>query len=356
LKGAGQESTERGQIISAFERDVAQEMLREKAAALLMDVRKAYFKVLLLREEASYRDSSIKLANEILAHSRAKVEAGVFKPMESLEAEVGLIRRKTEKIDTEKDYLDALDELGSLLGGKLESQINAKIEQLPKVALDENEALSNAISKRPELLLKMIEIQKSGFENELSQKDLLPQLDLVGSYGRMGLGGDFGDSLDDFSGGGHHSWQIGLSLNFPLGNKEGRGERLRSENVLKGQKAKLNQIVLDVRNEIHRSARLVRIQEEKMALASQERELAEKKLQNLLQLYEEGIVSTRQVLEGEEDLEKSHSALRNAKASYNIAATIYQLASGALLDSEGRVLPSELSAAGGMPVAVKVGD
>ncbi|NIQ93749.1 MAG: TolC family protein, partial [Desulfuromonadales bacterium] len=63
--------------------------------------------------------------------------------------------------------------------------------------------------------------------------------------------------------------------------------------------------------------------------------LAEEELRTLFKRREVGLATTREVLEGEEDLAEAKSLYSDALAEYNVAVTEYYRVTGQLLEKEG---------------------
>jgi outer membrane protein TolC len=70
-------------------------------------------------------------------------------------------------------------------------------------------------------------------------------------------------------------------------------------------------------------------------VASRGRDLAEEQLRTLLKRKDVGLATTRDVLEGEEDLAEARTELTAAFADYNKAVTDYLRVTGQLLEHAG---------------------
>ena len=144
------------------------------------------------------------------------------------------------------------------------------------------------------------------------------------------------------------SWQVGLNFSMPLGNRAARGDLRSSELRLHSQRATLNQLRESVRNEIRSAIRAIDLARTKMQVAKRGKQLAEERLQILLGRKEVGLATTRDVLQGEEDLALANTNRISSVADFNNAITSYLQASGQLLDHEGFVL-GDVSAASDAP-------
>lgn len=350
LRDLGVTVTERGILFAVEDRNISVQDLRERAFAVISDARKGFFEVLRLRDNLVYRETSVALAEKVLVENRARVEAGVLAPVENLEAEVGLQTRQRELLDANRNYEDALDQLALLLAMPDGLSVADVPLGQPDLETDEARAMQTALEARPDLLRRAAEIVRLGIERQVAHNQLLPALDLTGSYSHRGLGESYSKDIEDIREGDLNSWEIGLRLSYPLGNRDARYEYLRTEQRLKGRHAQQAQLREEVRTEIRSAIRLLEVSRKKIEVTSKGRALAEEKLRTLLKRKEVGLATTRQVLEGEEDLALARTDHTAALTDYNNAVTDYLRVSGQLLQAEGVRFVESLAARGEGPL------
>ncbi len=338
LQGFGQTVTEQQILFAVQDRHVAVQDLRAQAFALLSQVRDSYYDILRYRDNLKYRETSVALAERILAENRSRVNAGVLPPIEILEAEVGLTQRERELLDAQRAYQDALDQLAVLLNFPQGVEVGDDELLAHELLADEDAGFRAALSKRPDLQQRQREIEKLDIERTVNRNQLLPAVDLTARYARKGLGEDYGDDLDSIGSDDLNNWNIGLSLSYPLGNREARNELRKTELRIKGQQARLQQFREEVRNEIRAAVRLLDVNRKKIEVARRGRELSEEKLRTLLKRKEVGLATTRDVLEGEDDLARARTDQIASLADYNRSVTEYLRVSGLLLETEGVTL------------------
>ncbi|MEJ2202382.1 MAG: TolC family protein [Desulfuromonadaceae bacterium] len=329
---------------------VAVESLRSQACELLAQVRNGYFDVLRYRDNRTYRQISVALAQKILDENRLRVKAGVLPPIDVLEAEVGLTQRQRELLDAQRAYQDALDLLAVLLN--MPQGVAVADEELlaGELLVDEETAYDSALCRRPELLQQQRAIEKLEIERTVNRNQLLPAVDLIARYARKGFGEDYSDDMDSFGSDDLNDWSIGVAFSYPLGNRQARNELLKTDLLIKGQQARLQQLREDIRNEIRAAVRLIEVNRKKIDVANRGRELAEEKLRNLLKRKEVGLATTRDVLEGEDDLARARTDQIASLADYNQSITEYLRVSGLLLENEGIRLLAEIDPEADQPL------
>lgn len=335
LKGFGRTVTEQQILFAVKDRELSVQDLRQRAFDIIAQVRDTYYEVLRLRTDMKYRHTSVALAQKILDENRVRVEVGVLPPLDVLEAEVGLKTRERELLNAQRAYQDALDALAVLLFAPQSLEVADEELEVLTLATDEEAGLRAALVKRPDLLRQLKSIERVGIEKEVARNQLLPRVDLGASYAQKGFGQEYSDDMDLLVKEDLRNWEIGVNFSYPLGNREARNDYQRSRLRQAGEHARLAQLREDVRKEIRAAIRLLEVSSKQIETARRGRELAEEKLRILLKRMEVGLATTRDVLEGEEDLALAGTDLTASLAEYNRAVTEYLRATGLLLEREG---------------------
>lgn len=343
LQGFGPTVTEQEILLSIKDRETSVQDLRTEVFNLLSAVRNTYYETLRTRDDLTFREASVRVAEQVLKENRARVEVGVLPKVELLEAEVGLKSRQRDLLDADRVYRNSLDQLALLLNSDQTLQPSMRLEQ-HEVPLDEEQGYSDSLVRRPDLQRRLRELDRIDLEKVLSEDLLKPNLDLRASYGQQGLGDGFGTSLSSLGEDDLHIWQLGLSFSYPLGNQAARSDLQRNRVRQKGKLAELQQLKAEIRTEIRLAIRQVKVARSKIEVSQSERALAEEKLEILLGRKNVGLATTRDVLEGEQDLASAQSELVTALADYNKAVTEYLRVTGQLLEHEGVRFAGELNA------------
>lgn len=350
LRGFGRTVTEQEILFATHDRDISVEDLRERAFEVIAAVRTAWFDALRFRDEVEFRRTSVGLAGRVLEENRARVEAGVLAPVEILEAQVGAQLRERELLDSLRAYQDALDRLTLRLN--LQEQVEVAAEPLtaPPVEVSEEEGFRAALVKRPELLRRLQEQERLELARRLARNNLLPQVDLTASYGHSGVGGEYSEVLDDLGDRDFRNWEVGVLLSYPLGNRGARSEVVRNRLLLSSQKAQVAQLRDEIRQEIRSAIRDLEVNRKKIEVTELGTRLAAERLETLLKRKDVGLATTRDVLEGEEDLAEARTLHISALADYNLALTGYLRATGLLLEHAGIRFTGDLSPASERPL------
>jgi outer membrane protein TolC len=96
-----------------------------------------------------------------------------------------------------------------------------KLLAIPEM-FDLEQSWQTAMSMRPDLLQAKVAVERLDVNRQLQKNQLLPELDLTGSYGRTGLAGTLGASYGDIPGNKFPNYSYGAVLTVPLGNRAAR--------------------------------------------------------------------------------------------------------------------------------------
>jgi outer membrane protein len=342
LKNFGRTVTEQGILFAVKDRQRSLQDLRNQAFSVLSSVRDAYFEVLRSRDELAYRQTSLELAQRVLKENQARVRVGVMAPIDVLEAEVGVKQREGDLLDAQRQHQDALDNLALLLDTRQPLQAGDEPLAVTPLATDPEAGFQSALAGRPDIQQQLRDIERLQIEQQIARNQRLPALDFLAAYSHKGLGKDYSDDWQDISSDRFPNWQVGVKLSYPIGNRAARNEVLRDRVRAKGLQVRLAQLQEEVRTQIRAAIRLLEVSRKKVEVSSRGRDLAAEKLRTLLKRKDVGLATTRDVLQGEDDLALARTTEISSLAAYNNAVTQYLSVTGQLLEREGVVFTGKL--------------
>jgi outer membrane protein TolC len=213
-------------------------------------------------------------------------------------------------------------------------------------------AIQTALAERPELHTQQLDIEQARIESQFARNQERPRLDLDVGYGFSGIGGDvlvedeetgqlrkipggFGDALSQITGLDFRGWSAELIFGFPIQNRTARAARAiadidlaRAESALEDAR---NAIVTEVRG----AARRVETAAKQIEAAKASRVFQERNLDAERKRYENGMSTSFQITQIQEDLTQALSREVNAVVNYRVALAEYQRVTGRLLEDEG---------------------
>ena len=363
LQNGGRLVTERGIRVAQLDTLSSLDDLELAIADTIQQVENAYWTLVEAREQLAVAEESLSLAENLHEMNKVQVEVGTKAPLELVTSEAGIATRQEEIIRAQAAVGDGEDVLRQLLN--LEDtfwalQIVPQTDpEIARPTIDLNQALQTAIQKRPELRSEEVQLQRLELDSRFFRKQRQPRLDLDVRYGYNGVGGDFqqflpgsgpfdpnpqfitvpgglDDALQQIADGDFDGWQIGLNFGLPLQNRDAKARSTIADLALEQGRTRLDDLLLSIRTEVRRTARGVQSAAQQIDSARVSRQLSERNLEAEQKRYDNGLSTSFQVLEIQEDLSAARSREVSAITGYRRALAAFYRAIGSLLE-ENRV-------------------
>jgi outer membrane protein len=120
-----------------------------------------------------------------------------------------------------------------------------------QVQFNVEDQINTAMETRFELGQQQLRVDNAGVAADVAKNNLLPQLNLIGSAGPKGIGGEFGEAVQDQWGLDHFDYTVGLQLEVPIGNRAARAiwrrAQLQRMQAIDQYRGLVDQVALDVR-------------------------------------------------------------------------------------------------------------
>lgn len=361
LRNLGRTSTERGIRIAQLNSDISRETFEQQVASTLQLVENAYWDLVQARKEVEVAEESLGLAQDLHRMNKVRVDVGTLAPLELVQSEVGIATRQEAIILAQQTRDNAEDTLRQFLHfeeGQLWDLpiVPTTPPETPALQPDLAQSIDTALKERPELRNQELQLDLRALDVAYYRNQTLPQLNLTTRYGYNGIGGTIrnpttgeiiqtGDASDaikqlrdrDFNG-----WRIQLDFLYPLQNRAARARKAIADVNLEQGKTQMTQLQETVRTEVRRAVRGVRTAAQEIESAGASVRLAEQNVDAERKRYENGLSTSFQVLQIQEDLTAARSRQVAAIAGYRRALAEYYRATGRLLAAEGVELDDPL--------------
>lgn len=182
----------------------------------LLQVRTAFYNVLLAREKITVQESNLELLQSQLKTATDRYRAGTVSSFEQLRAEVAVANARTPLITARNDYRLAIEALRQALGFTTNTPDTAtkvpefvgSLEYSP-TNFDLQAAFSSAHANRPDLQ-RLAKLTQAGEQSiTTARSGYFPNVSLFGGWAlRKGVTNSFGDSVDGFMAGVQSQWNI----------------------------------------------------------------------------------------------------------------------------------------------------
>jgi outer membrane protein TolC len=337
LRNAGEEVSTASIAIAGYNEQIAQARTRLLVIAQLAGVERSYWRLYAARRELEVAQRQFELAEEQLRSAERRVNAGDSPPLEAVRAQSGVAQRLEAIIVAENNVLATQRELKRTMNradldvGSAQALIPATPPDPAPYDLDPDRLTTLAIDNRDELLEVELGLLSDAVNEGFARNQLLPLLNLDGSYTFSSLATTARENLDRLVNNKFQSFSVGISGEVPLGNEaaEARLERAvltRLQRVL-SKAARAQSIRQDVLDAIDR----VRAGWQRILAARQAAILAGRTLEGERRQFDAGSRTSTDVLDAATRLAEAQLAEIRALTDYQIAKVDLAVATGTTL-------------------------
>ncbi|MGH7289301.1 MAG: TolC family protein [Myxococcota bacterium] len=305
----------RREILDAeYNLDILEAQLRAQILQVTAQVKEAYYNTLLAQRLIEVSEQALVRDRSLLEASRALFEAGRATRRDVLSAEIRISDDEASLARNRAALEGAQLVLRDVLGTPIGQPIRAAEATVPfePVPIRLASWIASALENRPELRQLLTRLDQSSLAVQVASNDVLPMLDFLGSYRRVGFDSSWRKTWDLNS----QVWAAGLHFEIPLGNVAAR-ERLRAakflhERVERELEAQRRLIEIEVRTEE------ISLRENLGNLAAQTAkvEQARDKLETANTRFRLGLADNFDVTDAQEDLVSAESEFLVAIVDY----------------------------------------
>lgn len=348
-----------GLRLAASDRAGAAADLGRQLADTVAAVERAYWTLVAAHREVEVRREAVRLAEEQLAETEARIETGAVPETEIAQPRAELERRRGELLAAREGAIRAESALKLLILGdgeperwteRLAPQEGLEVTLEP---VDVGTAMAAALAARPEVARLEAELERRRAERALARDAVLPALDAVVSYDRYGLAGDanpaagpsgaplaglrggLGDSFDRLGDGELEDTRVALLLSVPIGNREARAGAVAAESAERRAAAELAGLRKAIRAEVLDAGAALETAGQRIETARAARDAAEVQLESERLRFRSGLSTNFLVLTRQNDLSRARLDEIAAQTDYRRAETELARVTGNLLAQRG---------------------
>ncbi|MCB1034183.1 MAG: TolC family protein [Acidobacteria bacterium] len=366
LRGFGRKATERGILLAKKSIGQSRETFELQVIDTLRQVDGAYWNLVSARKQLEVSQQSLDLAKELHERNRIRVEVGTLAPFELVQSEAGIAQREGDIIRNQAAVGDAEDALRRLLNLDQGPAWSLSIVPVSDPGVEEMEidlgaALATALQKRPEIRQQQLELDRLEIDAHFFANQKRPRLDLQVGYGASAVDGRFfaedpdtglpdrndilqdGDILDAFTEAlklDADGWSVGLIFAIPLQNRSARAQSLIADLALERGNLSLTDLQQQIATEVRSSVRQVEAAAREVDAARASKRAQEKSLEAERKRFENGMSTSFQVLQIQENLAEAQSTEVQAVTNFRSRLVDYYLSIGSLLEERGIRLTS----------------
>jgi outer membrane protein TolC len=301
--------------------------------------------------------------------TKIRIDVGSLAPIDITQTELGIAQAEQDIITAEGLIGDATDRIKRQLNFDTASWPEPIVPtdkvQLEPLKIDVGQGTQEALTRRPEILAQAYTTDSERIRYEYWSNQTLPAVNLTGSYGAVGQGGQFffdpcvipGDPrcpdptnppppiviANNGLGNAYHqslnrlfpNWSIGLNISYPILNRYAKGQRGAAKYSWESNRALLTTTQQDVIVDVRRAARDIDQAQRQIVATQKGRELAERNLDAEKKKFDNGMTTSFQVNQIQRDLSAARTLELQALVVYRKAVAAYHTAIADILEWKG---------------------
>jgi len=232
LRNAWQEFNLAGVNLARLNHEIALLGFRQKAEDISTEVISAYWRLMQARHEVEIQQRLLDRTLETLKKVEGRKEIDAT-DVQIKQTEASAKAREAVLLGARRRAIDMQDALVRLMADPQMGVLN-KLEIVPRSApcmttekLEPSEILALAIKKNSVLHQARVAITIADINILIAENQKMPRLDLIASTRIQGLAREAGGAHDQMFGGDYASYAVGISLEYPLGNRQREAELLK---------------------------------------------------------------------------------------------------------------------------------
>jgi outer membrane protein TolC len=346
LKDFGPQAARSEIIIARNSLDMMNKDLDKVLQDTVYRVEETYWNLVLCVEDLKIKQSSLRLAQDLLERNRKAAKAGTLASVNVLNAETQVAAREADVLKAEAAVRNAEDELKLVINLPAENKDADLLRILPgeeiapaKKDVSLEEAMAVALQHRPDLQALRIGIRAGEFDVSLARNQTLPGLSLTASLWSPGVSGTrlvypesdpFGDPIERIPGGRSGSLKdvfgfkfvnvsLGLSLEVPVGNFLSRAAVARARVGLEQKTLEAKKLEQEIMTKVKIALRDVGMNFERIQTLKRASALAQKQLEAEEEKLKAGYSTSYFVLQYQAELSLQRSQELAAMIEYRLA-------------------------------------
>ena len=330
------DNTRQQVLVTSKNREIADVTLQQTVAVTTRTVRNSFWDLAYAIASLGVQRQSLDLAEESLRDTKARVEIGTTPPIDIVEAEAEVARRREAVIVAEGQIGDAEDTLRTLVfDPNMPDFWTIKIEpsDLPAFApinVDTEAAVRNALSRRTDLSQTRKSIEAEDINIRFYRNQTLPDVSASVNYGLQGLGGtqlqrglgpfgpgtgdvlsisqrSYGSVLSDLFANQYPNWTAGLNISYPIGTSSAEANLARTQLEKTQAQTRLRNQELQIATQVRVAAREVMTNQQRVESSRSARQLAERRLEAEQRKFEAGTSTSFLVFQAQRDLSQARN-------------------------------------------------
>jgi outer membrane protein len=275
LRGFGSDLNRRFIHIAKNSEKISDYIFQQQVISTISGVIRLYDDLVSLNADMRVKQETLTTAQRLLEDNNNKVDQGTLAPIEATRAQAQVAAAQQDLINSEgyvrQQELILKNVLARNWAGdpavhdaRIVPTDSLALEPLP--AQTTAEIVDLALQNRPEYQAAKLQLTNSQISLKGTRNELLPELDLVGTFQNSGLAGaqnpglplstqpgvngNYGTVLDQILKGTSPTYSVGINLTLPVRNRIAQSDVARDELQLRQTQVRLKQLENQIRAEV----------------------------------------------------------------------------------------------------------
>jgi outer membrane protein TolC len=323
--------------------EISDVQFRQTVVNTIANVKQSYYDLIYALDNLDAQRKSLGLAQQLLEENRIKVRVGTMAPLDVVSAQSEVAGREANVIAAEATVQDVEDTLKRAMFTESDTASwNTRLVPTDRptaapVTVDVDAAIKTALAKRTDIQAARKSLESAEYGISYAKNQLLPSLNLAAGYGTNGLGGTqvldpvtrnplptpiaggWGDAVSDVFGRTYPTWTLGVTLSYPVLNRQGSANAARARVARDQQQAMVHQAELGIVQEVRAAGRAVDTNYKLVESTRAARVLQEQRLDAETKKFAAGMSTNFLVTQAQRDLAVAAVAELQAVANYRKA-------------------------------------
>ncbi len=340
-------------------REISDVQFRQTIINTVATVKGYYYELLFAIDNLAAAQTNLDLAKRLLGENEIRVKVGTMAPLDVVTAQSEVAARETNVILAENALAEAEDDLKraifpqndpAMWSTRVVPTDHPTAEPMP---VNVEAAVQNALQNRTDVVAARKSLERADYNLQYARNRLLPQLDLVGTYGGSGAGGTqlirdelggpvvdtipggYGDALSEVFGLDYPTWTVGFNVSYAIPNRSAKANAASAQLSKEQTLASFRRLELQVAAEVRTAGRGVESGFKRVASTQAARRLAAERLDAEEKKFAAGMSTNFLVTQAQRDLAEQQVNELRAVADYRKSVINYQRVQEAGLSGSG---------------------
>ncbi len=341
LRGAGLHTNSNRIRVAFYDYQISEARAKLEVTRVLTAAETAYWRLYAAREDLQVKRKDYDLALAQLERARRQVAAQVAAEVEIIRAESGVADTVEAIIIAENSVRDRQRELKRIVHhpdlpiGGTTALIPETLPNPFAYEINAEKLVETAMLRRMEMLEQELRVLQENSNLDVARNSALPLVSLDYTYNINGLGPAWSDSLQMVADKDFEDHRIGLRVEIPIGNSAARARVRRAMASRMQALATQQQRALTIEQEVYNAVDQLQANWQRILASRQRTILAARVLDVETRQFEQGLRTSTDVLDAQNNLASAQSAEIAAVTEYQISQTDLAFATGMVLGASG---------------------